>query len=359
MDRPTVDVYEQHAADYAAARGVHDRLRAESFAAEVEPGGVRIDLGCGPGHYLPFLGTPVIAADAAAAMLDLVRSHAPTAWRVRCDQEALPFRRGAIAGVWASKCLQHIEPGRLPSALAGLHRAMAVGGRLSLTVFDGEGTRTSDDDLPGRYFALWRPDDLVDLLVGAGFTVDAVGTGKAAAGDWGRISVDAARARTLADTVAPDMRLLMCGLNPSVYAADAGTAFARPGNRFWPAMRAAGLATVDRDPADLLTSHRIGMTDVVKRATVAAAELSADEYRDGLGRIERLCRRLTPGAVCLVGLAGWRAVFDRKAVAGWQPGRLGGAPVYLMPSTSGLNAHSQVDDLAAHLRRAAAGPPGT
>jgi TDG/mug DNA glycosylase family protein len=353
MDRRTVDVYERSARDYATARGVTNGPRAESFAEAVEPGGVRLDLGCGPGHHLPLLGRPVIAADAAAAMLDVVPQHAPWAWRLRCDQEALPFRRGALAGVWANKTLQHVEAGRLPLALAGLHRALAVGGRLDLAVFQGDGTWTSDDDLPGRFFALWQPEELVDLLTGAGFTDISVNTTE---GEWPRVEIEAVRARTLADTVAPGMRLLVCGLNPSLYAADAGTAFARPGNRFWPAMRAAGLATVDRDPSHLLTHHRVGMTDLVKRATVAAAELSDEEYRDGIARVERLCRRLSPGAVCLVGLAGWRAALDRRAAAGWQPGTLGGSPVYLMPSTSGLNASSQLADLAAHLRRAVAGP---
>jgi TDG/mug DNA glycosylase family protein len=353
MDRSTVDAYERSAVDYASARGVGNGERAEAFAASVATDGVRLDLGCGPGHHLPLLGRPVVGADAAAAMLDVVPQHAPWAWRVRCDQEALPFRRGALAGVWANKSLQHVEAGRLPLALAGLHHALAVGGRLAVTVFRGDGTWTSDDDLPGRFFALWQPEEFVDLLTGAGFT--DIGTGTTG-GEWPRVEIDAVRARTLADTVAPGMRMLMCGLNPSLYAADAGIGFARPGNRFWPAMRAAGLATVDRDPVHLLTHHGVGMTDLVKRATVAAAELSADEYAAGVARVERLCRWLSPGAVCLVGLAGWRAVLDRKAVAGWQPRTLGGSPVYVMPSTSGLNASSQVADLADHLRRAAAGP---
>ena len=153
------------------------------------------------------------------------------------------------------------------------------------------------------------------------------------------------------------MRLLVCGLNPSLYAADAGVGFARPGNRFWPAMLAAGLATVDRSPDHLLRDHGIGMTDLVKRATVAADELSAAEYRAGLARVERLAAWLRPAAVCFVGLAGWRAAVDRRAVPGTQPGGLAGVPVYLMPSTSGLNAAyplaSLVDDL-----RAAAGLAG-
>jgi TDG/mug DNA glycosylase family protein len=94
------------------------------------------------------------------------------------------------------------------------------------------------------------------------------------------------------------------------------------------------------------------MTDLVKRATPRAHELTRDEYRAGLGRVERLVRRLQPGAVCFVGLAGWRAAVDRKAVAGVQPEGIGGRPAYVMPSTSGLNARVPLTELADHLRAA-------
>jgi double-stranded uracil-DNA glycosylase len=164
----------------------------------------------------------------------------------------------------------------------------------------------------------------------------------------------ARRARTLPDIVGPGMRLLICGLNPSVYAADAGVAFARPGNRFWPAALAAGLVTVDRDPDRALRHHGVGMTDIVKRATVAADELTTAEYRSGLARVERLVRWLRPGRICFVGLAGWRAAVDRRAQPGRQPRDLADVPVYVMPSTSGLNARTSLDELTAHLRAAAA-----
>jgi TDG/mug DNA glycosylase family protein len=162
------------------------------------------------------------------------------------------------------------------------------------------------------------------------------------------------RARTLADVVGPDMRLLMVGLNPSLFSADAGVGYARPGNRFWPALRAAGLTTTDRDARHLLTVDGLGMTDVVKRATVGAKELAADDYRRGMGRVERLTRWLQPGAVCMVGLSGWRAAVNPKAVAGVQPDLFGGRPLYVMPSTSGLNAHTQLPALVGHLRQALA-----
>jgi TDG/mug DNA glycosylase family protein len=196
----------------------------------------------------------------------------------------------------------------------------------------------------------WPNRILEPVVEGAGF-VDPVGRTRA-----GMVVVSAVRARTLADTVGPGMRLLLVGLNPSLYSADVGSGFARPGNRFWPAALEAGIVSLPRDPLDALVSHGVGMTDLVKRATRAAAELEPDEYRAGVERLEFLAGWLAPGAVCVIGLAGWRAAVDRTATAGWQPRSLGGRPTYVMPNPSGLNAHDTVASLAAHLRAAALGP---
>jgi TDG/mug DNA glycosylase family protein len=159
--------------------------------------------------------------------------------------------------------------------------------------------------------------------------------------------------RPLPDRVGPGLWLLVCGLNPSPHAVEAGIGYVTPGNRFWPAMLAAGLATRDRDPDHLLRVHRIGMTDLVARSTARAAELRAEEYRAGLAALEATCERHRPGAVCFVGLAGWRAAVDRRAVAGVQERRVGGRPAYVMPSTSGLNAATPLAVLVDHLRAAA------
>jgi TDG/mug DNA glycosylase family protein len=150
------------------------------------------------------------------------------------------------------------------------------------------------------------------------------------------------------------MRLLVCGLNPSLYAADAGVTYARPGNRFWPAALAAGIVSVDRDPWHALAHHGVGWSDLVKRATVGAAELTGGEYQAGAARLAWTVRLLQPRAVCFVGLAGYRAAFDPKAVAGPVAGGFAGAAAYLMPSTSGLNARATPAELADHLRRATA-----
>jgi TDG/mug DNA glycosylase family protein len=361
VDPATIAAYERSASDYADRRSAYGAVRAETFAGRLAAGARRLDLGCGPGLYLPHLGRPVVAADAAGAMVREAVTRHPGVPGVRCDLTALPFRAAGFGGVWASKAHQHLRAGALPRALGELHRALPVGGRLALTMFGHERDQDVDtvvtdeaDDFPGRLFTLWRADALRDLVVGAGFDVASFET---RAGDWPRMEVDAVRARSLPDTVGPRMRLLVCGLNPSLFAADAGVGYARPGNRFWPALRAAGLTDADRDADRLLREDGIGLTDLVKRATVAAAELERDEYRRGLARVERLCRLLAPAAVCFVGLAGWRAAVDPEATAGWQDRLLGDTtPVYVMPSTSGLNARVPLVALAEHLATAAAAP---
>jgi TDG/mug DNA glycosylase family protein len=221
-------------------------------------------------------------------------------------------------------------PADLPLALAAVHAATPVGERWSAS------------------FTGWSADALARVVEGGGFAVlrsDATGVD--------RHRVEAERQRTLPDFVAPGLRLVVVGLNPSLYAADAGIGFARPGNRFWPAALAAGIVTRDRDPWHAVRVDRVGMTDLVKRATVGAAELAAAEYRTGLERVEHLVAWLSPRAVCFLGLAGWRAAVDRRAGAGVQDRALGGVPVYVMPNPSGLNAHDTVTSLATHLRAAA------
>jgi TDG/mug DNA glycosylase family protein len=125
---------------------------------------------------------------------------------------------------------------------------------------------------------------------------------------------------------------------------------------------AAGIVERDRDPIDALLSHGMGMTDFVKRATRTAAEVTPEEYRCGFARVERLVEWLQPGAVCFTGLSGWRSVVNPKAAAGAQPETIGGRPVYVVPSTSGLNARTTLDDLVGHFQAAGeladrAGPP--
>ncbi len=211
-----------------------------------------------------------------------------------------------------------MAPAERPLALARLHRELPGGASISVRA--------------GR--------DRAWLLEGAGFEPRR-----------------AVRLRTLPDLVGPGMRLHVCGLNPSLFAADAGVNFARPGNRFWPAAVAAGVVTRDRDPWHALVHDGVGFTDLVKRATIGATELSAPEYEHGARRLAWLVRLVQPAAVCFVGLTGWRAAVAPGAAAGWQQGGFAGAPAYVMPNTSGLNAHTKPAEFAAHLRTAAR-PPG-
>jgi TDG/mug DNA glycosylase family protein len=353
VDRATVDVYERRAQEWAKKRGPVHRARAVRLATRCLPGYLVADLGCGPGHYLPDLAGAgrVLALDAAEAMLVLARPSG--ALLVQADIEAPPLRDRCLGGVWASNSYLHVARARLPLALARLHWAMEVGAPLAISGLAGagEGERWPDDDFPGRFYSLWQPEELAALLTGAGFDVEGVEV----AGD--RVWAEARRSRTLPDTVGAGMRVLVCGLNPSLVAADAGFGFAGPSNRFWKAAVAAGLVTSPRDPLACLVHDRVGMTDLVKRATPNAGLLSPEEYRTGAERVRRLVEWLQPGLVLFVGLAGWRAAVDRKAAAGLQPAPFAGVPAYVMPSTSGLNAHSRPADLAAHMADATAAVP--
>ena len=351
MDDSTVAIYSANASTYAVHRNVRDPEPATVFATTCAPGR-RLDLGCGPGLYFSLLGAPLIGIDASRTMLQVASARRLPAPLAQADLERLPFRRGSFTGVWANKCLQHVAAEDLPMVLHDIHRTLDVGGRLAAELFSGNGTFVTDGDLPGRRFTLWDPEELTDLLVGAGF-VDIEVHFRGGSDNWAGLLVTARRSRTLADTVGDGMRMLVCGLNPSLPAADAGVGFAGPTNRFWRALHDGGISSVERDAVALLRRDHIGMTDLVKRATRAASEISTADYRVGMERLSRLVRRTHPAAVCVVGLAGWRAAVERRARPGWQPTGTLDAPVYVMPSTSGLNAGTSLAELIDHLRLAA------
>ena len=354
MDRQTVDIYDANADEYRQARKPRRMDEAAAFGSSIPAGRWRVDLGCGPGRHTGQLGEPLVAMDAALAMVRTARQSHPHAFGVAADLEYLPCRAGGLHGGWASMTYHHMPSDRLPMALADLHRALVVDAPIDLTAVAGgyEGTDFPDDDFPGRYFAGWSEPWITDVVVGAGFSIVAADIESSGHGD--NFHIAGRRLRTLADTVAADMRLLVCGLNPSIYAADDGVGYARPGNRFWPAAVAAGVVTRPLDSVHALREHGVGMTDLVKRATARADQLSADDYRAGAARVARLVEWLKPGAVCFVGLTGYRAAVDAKAVAGPQRLPFAGRPTYVMPSTSGLNAHARPADLVDHLQAAAA-----
>lgn len=170
--------------------------------------------------------------------------------------------------------------------------------------------------------------------------------------------IAAAHNRTLPDVIGPGLRVLFCGINPSLYSAAVGHHFARPGNRFWPALHAGGFTPRRFAPAEdgALLGLGLGLTNVVARATAQAAELSADELADGGRALERKVRRYRPAVLAVLGVTAYRAAFGRpKAGMGPQPEPLGPARVWVLPNPSGLNAHFQAGQLAtrfAELRRA-------
>lgn len=149
--------------------------------------------------------------------------------------------------------------------------------------------------------------------------------------------------------VGPALALLFCGINPSLRSAEVGHHFARPGNRFWPALHRAGITPRQLAPDEdrELLRHGVGVTNLVARPTRAAAELTADELRQGAAELEALVERWAPRLVAVVGLTAWRTAFGRpKAVLGLQDEAVAGRPVWVLPNPSGLNAHFQVPDLA-------------
>jgi TDG/mug DNA glycosylase family protein len=369
MDGRTALAYEAEAARWVERRRPQwlDDGRLDAFAARLPAGALVADLGCGPGWYAEAFrarGLRAIALDLSAAMLADAARRAPDVPRVRADLHALPFARGSLDGAWAMKCYQHLPLAELPLALARLHRALRPGASVALTLANLDAAdaspqereagaierRFEGEELRGRLFSLLDRAQVFRFLEGAGFRI----TGHETTGGHNRFWhwLELERARTLPDWIAPGLRLLVCGLNPSLYAADAGVPFARPGNRFWPAARAAGLVRRERDVAHAL-ARGIGLVDVVKRASARAEEIGDGEWAPGFARLEALVRRFAPRAVCFVGLAAWRRARERSAVPGWIRGGFAGRPAYLMPSTSGLNARASAQALAAHLRRAA------
>ncbi len=165
------------------------------------------------------------------------------------------------------------------------------------------------------------------------------------------------------DLVAPRTRVLFVGINPGLWTAAARAHFARRGNRFWPALHAAGItptlvdASDGMQPADLRLLARlgVGITNIVPTASARADELTRDELRAGAAALEEkvAAMRPRPKVVAVLGLTAYRQAFARpKAQQGRQAERLGGAELWVLPNPSGLNAHDTVASLAAAYRAA-------
>jgi double-stranded uracil-DNA glycosylase len=164
----------------------------------------------------------------------------------------------------------------------------------------------------------------------------------------------AARDTTIPDVVAPGLRVLFAGINPGLYSAATGHHFARPGNRFWPVLYAAGFTPrvlLPEEQGELLALG-LGITNVVARATARADELTADEAHAGGRVLTAKVARLAPQWLAVVGITVYRTAFDRPgATAGRQQETLGGTRLWVLPNPSGLNAHWNDAALAAEFAR--------
>ncbi len=157
------------------------------------------------------------------------------------------------------------------------------------------------------------------------------------------------------DLLGPEQKLLFVGINPGLWTAATQTHFAHPVNRFYPALLRAGIlehpvdasAGMTDEDRDRLLARGIGITNLVRRATARASELSDDELRDGGQRLQALVRELAPRVVAVAGITAYRSAFgQRKAVLGRQPEPFEGAELWVVPNPSGLNAHETVASLA-------------
>lgn len=159
--------------------------------------------------------------------------------------------------------------------------------------------------------------------------------------------------KTVPDLVAPGLTVLFCGINPGLYTAALGHHFARPGNRFWPALHGAGFTPRLFKPWEEreLLPLGYGITNMVARTTAAASELSPEEYVAGGQRLTQLVQQYQPRVVAFMGIGAYRTAFARpKAQLGLQPERLADAALWALPSPSGLNANHSLADLITLLR---------
>jgi double-stranded uracil-DNA glycosylase len=174
----------------------------------------------------------------------------------------------------------------------------------------------------------------------------------------------AAAARTIPDVIAPDLHVLFCGINPGLWSAWSGHHFARPGNRFWPALHRSGFTPRQLAPAEQaeLVRYGLGVTNVVARASARADELSREELTRGGADLATTVARWRPRWLAVLGVGAYRVAFaDPRAAVGPQARVIGSTRLWVLPNPSGLNAHYQLDALVAEFAalRAAASAPRT
>ena len=170
-----------------------------------------------------------------------------------------------------------------------------------------------------------------------------------------RAELESHRDTEVPDLLGPDVRLLFVGINPGLWTAAVQTHFAHPGNRFYPALLRAGILEHPVDPAAGMTdddrrrvlARGLGITNLVRRATARADELTPEELREGGARLVATVERVRPRVVAVAGITAYRSAFGvRRATGGLQPEPLAGARLWVVPNPSGLNAHETVETLA-------------
>ena len=176
-----------------------------------------------------------------------------------------------------------------------------------------------------------------------------------------RAELETAYGAVIPDLVGPGIRVLLVGINPSLYSGWTATHFARPGNRLWRTLHEAGFTDRRLHPSEseAILAAGLGITNLVVRATARADELTDAEVRAGVRPLGALVRRWTPAWVAFLGISTYRVALDApRAAVGRQPGEFEGAGVWVLPNPSGLNAHYQQPALTAayaELRKAMAG----
>lgn len=168
-----------------------------------------------------------------------------------------------------------------------------------------------------------------------------------------RADLLAAHDKTVRDVIAPNLRVLFCGINPGLYSAVTGHHFARPGNRFWPTLYQAGFTPrllAPSEERELLRSG-YGITNLVLRATATADELAPEELVAGQRRLQAKVKRYRPQVVAVLGISAYRTAFAKTVITlGLQSERLADTVLWVLPNPSGLNAHYQLANLVEHFQ---------
>lgn len=165
-----------------------------------------------------------------------------------------------------------------------------------------------------------------------------------------REQIQGATDKTVPDVIAPRLDVLFCGINPGLYTAAVGHHFARPGNRFWPALHKSGFTPRELSPFEecILPSLGLGITNLVTRATNNAAQLTKMELEEGVKKLEEKVIIFQPRVVAILGYGAYRIAFgDSGANPGLQNRKIGNAIIWTLPNPSGLNASYQIKDLVA------------